>query len=208
MSTAQQLADGVAALGIALPEGAQARLLAYLALLLKWNRTYNLTAVRDEADMVTHHLLDSLTVLPQLGDAKTLADIGSGAGLPGFVLAVARPDLAVTSVEASQKKAAFQQQAKIELGLGNVNIHAGRVESLAADASFDAVISRAFSSLADFVGLAGRLVAGGGRLLAMKGVYPADEIAALPAGWRVVAAPVLAVPGLDAQRHLIILERE
>lgn len=208
MTSAERLSRGVAALGIALPEAAQDKLLAYVALLLKWNKTYNLTAVRDEADMVTHHLLDSLAVLPHLGAAKTLADIGSGAGVPGLVLAAARPDLRVLSVEASGKKAAFQQQAKIELGLVNFEVRAGRVEELPATGAFDAVISRAFSSLADFVRLAGRLVAPAGRLLAMKGVFPADEIAAVPAGWRVSASPVLVVPGLDAQRHLIILERE
>jgi len=207
MNSAQRLAAGIAALGIVLPAEAEAKLLGYLALLLKWNRTYNLTAVRAEDEMVTHHLLDSLAVLPHLGSIATLADIGSGAGLPGLPLALARPELAVVSVEAVSKKAAFQQQAKIELKLGNLRVHGGRVEALPADAAFDAVISRAFSSLADFVRLAGRLVAEGGRLLAMKGVYPAEEIAALPAGWRLAAAPVLVVPGLDAQRHLIILER-
>lgn len=207
MNSAQSLAAGIAALGLGLPAAAEAQLLGYLALLLKWNRTYNLTAVRDEAEMVTHHLLDSLAVLPHLGNIATLADIGSGAGLPGLPLAIARPDLEVVSVEAVSKKAAFQQQAKIELKLGNLRVQAGRVEALPADAAFDAVISRAFSSLADFVRLAGRLVAEGGRLLAMKGVYPAEEIAALPAGWRLAAAPALVVPGLDAQRHLIILER-
>lgn len=208
MTSAEQLSIGVAALGLALPPGAQEKLLAYLALLLKWNRTYNLTAVRNEADMVTHHLLDSLAVLPHLGGATTLADVGSGAGLPGLALAMARPDLQVVSVEAIQKKAAFQQQAKIELGLANVEVSAGRVEALPAEKTFDAVISRAFSSIADFIRLAGHLVAPAGRLLAMKGTYPADEIAAIPPGWRVSASPAIVVPGLDAQRHLIILERE
>jgi len=208
MSSADQLAGGVAALGFALPEGAQEKLLAYLGLLLKWNRTYNLTAVRDEADMVTHHLLDSLAVAPHLGAARTLADVGSGAGLPGLALAMARPELKVVSVEAVQKKAAFQQQAKIQLGLANVEVRPERIEALPDGLAFDAVISRAFSSIADFVRLAGRLAAPQGRLLAMKGVFPADEIAAVPAGWRVAASPSIVVPGLKAQRHLIILERE
>lgn len=208
MTSAEQLSGGVAALGLKLPPAAQDKLLAYLALLIKWNRTYNLTAVRNEADMVTHHLLDSLAVLPQLGDIKTLADVGSGAGLPGLLLAIVRPDLQVVSVEAVQKKAAFQQQAKIELGLANVEVRGERIEALPDEQTFDAVISRAFSSIADFVRLAGRLAAPAGRLLAMKGVYPADEIAAVPAGWRVSASPAIVVPGLEAQRHLIILERE
>lgn len=208
MTSAEQLSAGVVALGLTLPSGAQDKLLAYLALLLKWNRTYNLTAVRDEAGMVTHHLLDSLAALPYLGDVRALADVGSGAGLPGLALAIARPDLGVVSVEAVQKKAAFQQQAKIELGLANVEVRGERVEALSQEKTFDAVISRAFSSIAEFIRLAGRLVAPGGRLLSMKGVYPAEEVAAVPAGWRVSASPAIVVPGLDAQRHLIILERE
>lgn len=204
---AEKLAQGLAQLGMALPDATQRQLLAYVALLAKWNRTYNLTAVRDEAEMVTYHLLDSLAVLPHLGSAGDLADIGSGGGLPGFPLAIAQPELQLHSVEANRKKSTFQQQAKIELGLSNVAVHCGRVESLEAGKRFDAVISRAFSELPEFVRLAGALVADGGRLLAMKGVYPQAEIAAVPPEWRVVAAPVLSVPGLDAQRHLIILER-
>lgn len=207
MRQAEILADGIRALGLALPDEATGRLLDYLALLAKWNRTFNLTAVRDETDMVTHHLLDSLTVLPHLAGVDRLADVGSGAGLPGLVLAIARPDLQLVSVEASQKKAAFQQQAKIELELGNVSIHCGRVEAMEPGVQFDAVISRAFSSLAEFVRLTDRLVGREGRLLAMKGVAPADELAAIPAGWRATASHRLVVPGLDAQRHLIVLER-
>ena len=207
MTPTEQLAAGIAALGLALPEKAEEKLLAYLALLSKWNRTYNLTAVRDEAAMVSHHLLDSLAVLPHLGATGTLADVGSGAGLPGLPLAIARPALELVSIEANQKKSAFQQQAKIELGLANVAIHCGRVEDLKPATLFDAVISRAFSDLAEFVRLAGQLVRAGGRLLAMKGVYPEREIAALPLDWRLVAVPALTVPGLDARRHLIILER-
>lgn len=201
------LEDGIAALGLALPAGAVERLAAYLALLSKWNRVYNLTAIRTLEEMVTHHLLDSLAVLPVLQKALpaglegcTLADIGSGAGLPGIVLAVACPDWRITSVEVVEKKAAFQRQAKIELGLTNFTVHAGRVETLAH--RFDAVISRAFSSLADFVALAGHLA---DDLWAMKGVYPEDEVLALPAGWTVLESHVLAVPGLDARRHLLRL---
>jgi 16S rRNA (guanine527-N7)-methyltransferase len=201
------LHDGIVALGLDLPVGSEERMMAFLALMAKWNRAYNLTSVTREAEMVTHHLLDSLSLLPHLGGARTLADIGSGAGLPGLVLALVRPDLALTSVETVGKKVAFQQQAKIEFRLGNVTVHGGRVEEFHPAAGFDAVVSRAFASLADFVALAGHLVAPGGRLLAMKGVLPADEIAALPAAWRVVDTPRLTVPGLDAQRHLIILER-
>ena len=196
------LADGIAELGLNLPAGAESKLEAFMALLAKWNKSYNLTAIRDRDQMVTRHLLDSLAVLPHLGAINTLADVGSGAGLPGLTLAIARPELRVTSVEASQKKVAFQHQAKIELKLTNVSIHCGRVERLKV--VFDAVISRAFSDLAEFVGLAGPL---SGRLLAMKGAYPEAEIAALPVGWRLAGAVKLNVPGLAAERHLLILER-
>lgn len=202
------LAEGIAALGLDLPAGAEDRLAAYLALLVKWNKVYNLTAIRDPREMVTHHLLDSLAVLPVLeksalaGRCVRLADIGSGAGLPGIVLAIVRPGWSITSVEAVEKKAAFQRQAKIELGLDNVVVHCGRVEELRD--TFDAAISRAFASLADFIGLAGHLAP---CLWAMKGVYPADEVAALPAGWQLAASQELGVPGLGAQRHLLRLER-
>lgn len=206
MNPAEILAAGIVALGLDLPPDTQAKLLAYLALLVKWNRIYNLTAVRREEDMVTQHLLDSLAVLPYL-EATRLADVGSGAGLPGLVLAIARPQLEVVSIESNQKKSAFQQQARIELGLANVAVHCGRVEALNPAAPLDAVISRAFSDLALFVRSAGHLVRAGGSLLAMKGVLPAAELAALPAGWRLAAAHPLAVPGLAAQRHLIVLGR-
>jgi 16S rRNA (guanine527-N7)-methyltransferase len=206
MSHAERLQAGIAALGLSLPDDAVVRLLSYLALLAKWNRTYNLTAVRREDEMVTHHLLDSLAVLPVVEKSalagRRLVDVGSGGGLPGLVLAIARPDLHVTSVEASQKKAAFQQQAKIELGLSNVSIHCGRAEDFKG--VFDAAISRAFASLADFVRFAGHL---SNRLLAMKGVYPADEVAALPPDWHLAASHEISVPGLDARRHLLVLEK-
>lgn len=206
-----RLAEGIAALaalGVSLPAGAEEKLAAYLALLAKWNKVYNLTAIRDPNEMITHHLLDSLAVLPQLqksGLAErlfSLADVGSGAGLPGLVLAIARPDWSLASIEAVDKKATFQRQATIELGLGNVSIHCRRVEDV--HERFDAAISRAFASLADFVGMAGHLA---DTLWAMKGGYPADEIAALPAGWRVAASHPLVVPGLAAERHLLQLER-
>lgn len=200
------LGEGIDALGLALPEGAEGQLAAYLTLLVKWNKVYNLTAIRTPAEMVTHHLLDSLAVLPELkksvpaGRRFSLADIGSGAGLPGLVLAVACPDWSITSVETVEKKAAFQRQAQIELGLKNFTVHGGRVEEMSV--RFDAVIARAFASLADFVDLAGHL---SDCLWAMKGAYPADEIAALPAGWAVRDCQELEVPGLDAQRHLLQL---
>ena len=210
MSLAAVLREGLTGLGLDLPAAVQARLLAYVALLKKWNATYNLTAIRDEAEMVTQHLLDSLSVLPALQElalaGRRWADIGSGAGLPGIPLAIVRPDLDMTLVETVAKKSAFQRQAKIELGLANLTVVNRRVEELPGG-GFDAVISRAFAELADFVRLAGHLPAPDGRLYAMKGLLPEDEISRLPQAWAVVDCIRLSVPGLDAQRHLIILER-
>jgi 16S rRNA (guanine527-N7)-methyltransferase len=210
MSLAAQLKDGLATMGLDLPPVRQASLLAYVALLKKWNRTYNLTAIRDESEMVTQHLLDSLSILPALQESalagRRWADVGSGAGLPGIPLAIARPDLDMTLIETVEKKSAFQRQAKIELGLANITIAGGRVEDMAA-AQFDAVVSRAFAELGDFVGLAGHLPSQSGRLYAMKGVLPENEMARLPRGWAVAECMKLSVPGMDAQRHLIVLER-
>lgn len=196
------LRDGINALDLTLPSDAEQKLQGYLALLAKWNRVYNLTAIRDTEQMVTHHLLDSLAVLPHLGAVGTLLDVGSGAGLPGLTLAICRPDLQVTSVEANQKKAAFQQQVKIELGLSNVSVRCGRIEAFTG--SFDAAISRAFAELRDFVRVTSHLTP---RLFAMKGVYPKDELDRLPSNWRLAETIKLDVPGLDAERHLMVLEK-
>lgn len=210
MSLATTLHEGIAALGLDVPPAVQSKLLGYVALLKKWNGTYNLTAIRDESEMVTQHLLDSLSLLPALEKSalagRRWADVGSGAGLPGIPLAVVRPDLDMTLIEAVEKKSAFQRQAKIELGLKNLAVLNGRVEDLPGG-TFDAVVSRAFAELADFVRLAGHLLAPGGRLYAMKGQEPTDEISHLPSDWRVLESAQLNVPGLDAQRHLIVLER-
>ena len=208
---AGQLAEGIAALGLALPQETVDRLLAFGELLLKWNKVYNLTAIRSPQEVITHHLLDSLAVLPRLEAVVRVADIGSGGGLPGIVLAIVRPGLIVSSIETVGKKASFQQQAKIELGLGNFSVFNKRVEQVEADAlpagAADGVISRAFSSLADFVRLSAHLLAEDGALYAMKGVQPVDELAALPAGWRVAETHALQVPGLDAERHLLVIRR-
>ena len=210
MSLAQQLREGLAALGLELPDAVKAKLLAYVALLKKWNATYNLTAIRDEGEMVTQHLLDSLSVLPVMQKSalagRRWADIGSGAGLPGIPLAIVRPDLDMSLIETVEKKAAFQRQAKIELALANVTVVNRRVEDVPGGA-FDAVISRAFADLAEFVRLAGHLLTQGGRLYAMKGLLPEEEISHLPPGWAVVDCTRLNVPGLDAQRHLLVIER-
>ena len=204
MTLARQLAQGVAQLGLALPGPAQQRLLDYLALLQKWNKVYNLTAVREAPRMVSQHLLDCLAVAPHVGAAAIL-DVGSGAGLPGIPLALVLPDSRVTLLEANHKKAAFLKQAQIELNLGNVEVVCERVEAWRSDRRYEIVVSRAFSDLAEFVRLAGRHVAPGGRLAAMKGIFPHEEIALLPQGWRLQQAVELSVPALLASRHLLLL---
>jgi len=201
--TTTSLAAGLAKLGLDLPETAQAKLLAFRDLLLKWNKTYNLTAVREPDQALSHHLLDSLAILPWVG-AGSLLDVGSGGGLPGIPLAIARPELAVTLVDAIHKKTSFQQQAAIELDLGNVRVIHPRVEEL--QGQYDQIASRAFSDLGEFVALTRHLLAPGGRWLAMKGVQPTAELAGLPADVAVEASHSLAVPGLAAERHLIILK--
>ncbi len=201
-----ELARGIAALGVDLPAEAQARLMAFATLLAKWNRVYNLTALRDESQVLTHHLLDSLAVLPHL-EATRLADIGSGGGLPGIPLAIARPQCQIALVETSHKKASFLEQARIELGLENLDVINDRVEQWYPATQCDAIISRAFSDIADFVRLTDHLLGEGGRWYAMKGVLPHDEIAQLPAGYRVERVIPLDVPGLGAARHLVVIER-
>ena len=204
----QTLRRAAAAMGVALSDAAVDKLLAYQALMIKWNRTYNLTAIRDPEEMLVHHLLDSLVVAPLLPHGPlTLADVGSGGGLPGIPLAIARPEIQVTLIETSSKKSAFQQQVKIELGLSNVSIYSGRVEDYKDKGSFDAVISRAFAELRDFVTWSGDLAKPQGRLYAMKGIYPEAEVAALPIGWTVLDSQPLVVAGLDAQRHLLTIGR-
>lgn len=197
------LAAGLAELGIALPEEAQHKLLAFRDLLLKWNKTYNLTALRDPAQAISHHLLDSLAILPHIG-AGPLLDVGSGGGLPGIPLAIARPELSVSMVDTVQKKATFLQQAAIELGLKNIQAHHARVEEM--QGQYAQISSRAFAEIGLFISLTRHLLAPGGRWLAMKGVRPDDELQALPADITVEAIIPLKVPGLDAERHLIILK--
>ena len=190
---------GLGELALALPASAREQLIAYVALIEKWNRTYNLTAIRAPLSMVSHHLLDSLAVLPHLpmpSARAALADAGSGAGLPGFPLAVARPDWRVTLAEANQKKAAFLRQAVIELGLSNVEVYEGRVEAWRPAARFAIVISRAFAELAEFIAACRHLVEPGGFLAAMKGTPPGEKT-----GCEVFR---LKVPLLDAQRHLVL----
>ena len=191
---------GLREMGIVPPPGARERLLEYVALLAKWNRTYNLTAIRDPLAMVPHHLLDSLSVLPHLplgSEQARLADAGSGAGLPGIPLAIARPGWRVALAESSQKKAAFLRQAAFELELDNVEVHEGRVERWRPQPLFDLVISRAFAALGDFLAACRHLATPAGTLAAMKGAAPPDRRAAC-------VLIRLHVPLLEAQRHLIL----
>lgn len=208
-ATLVALAEGLARLNLALPADTQQKLLDYLALVQKWNKVYNLTAVRDAGKMLTHHLLDSLAVVPHVANAKSILDVGSGAGLPGIPLALALPDAHVTLLDSNQKKAAFLHQVMIELKLANTTVICERVEKYQLNQTFSVVVSRAFSDLPAFVEQAGRLVAPGGILLAMKGVHPAAEIAQLPGnprGFKLSSVTSLTVPGLAAERHLVFLK--
>jgi 16S rRNA (guanine527-N7)-methyltransferase len=179
MNAGAELADGLAALDLALSSETRRRLLNYVDLLEKWNKVYNLTAVRGRAQMITHHVLDSLAVVPHI-EAERLLDVGSGAGLPGIPYALARPDSHVTLLDANEKKAAFLRQAMIELELRNVAVTCARVEKWHSSTLFDAVVSRAFSDLNKFITLAGRLCAARGVLAAMKGAFDASTVAVAP----------------------------
>jgi 16S rRNA (guanine527-N7)-methyltransferase len=199
------LARGVDALGLALRKPQIESLERYLDLLEKWNRVYNLTAIRERDRMVTHHLLDSLAVLPYVKGPRVL-DVGSGAGLPGVPLALANLALHVTLLESNHKKAAFLRQAVADLALANAAVETQRVESWETPAQFDTIVSRAFAELGQFVAWTGRLLAAGGTLLAMKGIYPRDELAHLPRGYRVKTTVKLDVPQIAAERHLVLIE--
>lgn len=202
------LADGARTLQLDLNDAQLGKLMDYLALLSKWNAVYNLTALRDPKQMVTHHLLDSLTVVPAFAGATNILDVGAGGGLPGIVLAIARPDMRVSMVDTVHKKTAFLTQVKAELGLANVTVYTSRVEQLKVPQKFDVITSRAFAELNDFVTWSGHLLEEGGHFIALKGVMPNEEIARLPAGWKVGKVESLTVPGLDAERHLVFIEAE
>ena len=206
MNLTPQVTQGLEAMGIALDQASLARLVAHLHLVAKWNRVHNLTAVREPGQMVVVHLLDSLSLLAHLGGARTLIDVGSGAGFPGIPVAIARPDVQVTLLDSSHKKGTFLEQARTELALDNTRVVCERVENYRPEAGFDVVVSRAFADLGDFVTQAQHLVAPGGRMLAMKGVYPFEEIARVPPTHRVADVVELSVPSLDAKRHLVRVE--
>lgn len=203
MNLARELGDGIAAMGIAVTPEQQQKLLDYLALLHKWNKVYNLTAVREPGQMVSNHLLDSLAVLPHLWPQRWL-DVGCGGGLPGIVLAVMRPEWSFTLLDSNSKKTGFVQQAAIELGLRNVQVHCGRVEQWQPEEKFDGIISRAFAEAADLVKLTQHLLKQDGKWAAMKGA-PEQELAKLPAGIEVEKVITLHVPKLEAARSLVVM---
>jgi len=208
MTQRAALERGLGELGIVLPSRACDQLIAYVTLLAKWNRSYNLTAIREPHAMVSHHLLDSLAVLPHLplGEKGRLADAGTGAGLPGIPLALARPQWHIALIESNQKKAAFLRQATIELGMKNVEVHEGRVEAWHPTLLFAVVISRAFAELTEFVAACRHLLDAGGTLAAMKGKTPDREVKKLPSDVRCKSMVRLHTPQLDAERHLVLCE--
>lgn len=205
------LEEGAQAMGLALSAAQIDKLMAYQALLAKWNKVYNLTALRDPAQMVTHHLLDSLSAVSAFAGAQRVLDVGAGGGLPGIVLAIwaaeAQPQMQITLVDTVSKKTAFLNQVKAQLHLGNVTVLHARVEQLPVEQQYDVITSRAFAELKDFVTWSNHLLQQGGKYIALKGVLPQEEIDRLPAGWKVQQVQPLQVPGLDAERHLIFMER-
>tara|TARA_Y100001973_G_scaffold103852_1_gene172066 strand:- start:673 stop:1308 length:636 start_codon:yes stop_codon:yes gene_type:complete len=202
----RQLSDGLAAMSLSLSESQQQQLLAFLALLNKWNKAYNLTAVRDERVMVSRQLLDSLSILPWI-TTNHLLDVGAGGGLPGIPLAIVFPEKRFTLLDSNGKKTRFLNQCVLELGLSNVEVIHGRAEDCQPDQPFTQISSRAFTALENLVIWCGQLLASEGEFLAMKGQYPDDEVAALPAGWQVESSHSLKVPGADGERHLLIVTR-
>ena len=209
------LKQGLAALNISLSDDQQQLLLQYVALLNKWNKIYNLTAVREPERMIGLHILDSLAVLPHLGNIKNLLDVGSGGGLPGIPLAIVRQDLQVTMLDSLQKKTTFVRQAIGELALCNATVVCERVEQFKPTEKFDGVVSRAFAELSDFLDGAQHLVANGGRMFAMKGQHPAEEISRMSVTSTKMSTTVftvekvieLKVPQVDGQRHLVVLKK-
>lgn len=219
----KRLEIGLDVIGLKLEPSQIDTLFAYLTLLRKWNSVYNLTAIRHPDEMLTHHLLDSLAAVPALAEAARsnvvpnaargrVLDVGSGGGMPGIPLAISAPDVSVLMVDIVQKKTAFLTQCRAQLRLTNASAHWGPVEKIDDPDGYAVITSRAFAELSDFVKLSGHLLAPGGKLLAMKGVYPQDELDRMEAAglmqlWQVDAVPKLAVPELDAERHLVVLSR-
>ena len=203
----RQLAQGLVDLNLELDSASQQQLLAFLALLNKWNRAYNLTAVREPRQMVSRQLLDSLSILPFV-TADHLLDVGAGGGLPGIPLAITLPDRRFTLLDSNSKKTRFLTQCVLELGLKNVEIIHGRAESCDPAIRYRQISSRAFTALDNLVNWCGHLLADEGEFLAMKGQFPDDEVAALPVGWQVTSRQSLSVPGSDGDRHLLVIGRD
>ena len=201
------LATGIKELDLDLNQQQHEQLLDYLALLFKWNAVYNLTSVRDPMQMMTHHLLDSLAAVPAFAGAQQVLDVGAGGGLPGMVLAIARPDMNVAMIDTVHKKTAFLTQVKAELGLVNVTVYTKKVQELEVTTKFDVITSRAFADLSDFVNWSGHLLAEGGQFIALKGTAPPEEQERLPTEWKVAKLTPLQVPGLKAERHLVVIQR-
>lgn len=208
---AQLLEKGLAGLQLALSQTQQDQLLDYLALLHKWNHVYNLTSVRDPLQMMTLHLLDSLAAVPAFDGAANVLDVGAGGGLPGIVLAIARPDMKVSMIDTVHKKTAFLTQVKVELGLANVTVYTKKVQDLQVKQPFDVITSRAFADLSDFIEWSRHLLADDGRFIALKGTAPQDERERLQdrlqGDWKVQDLQALRVPGLEAERHLVFVQR-
>lgn len=200
-----KLSKGIQQLGLDINEQQKDQLLRYLNLLIKWNKAYNLTAVRDPLEMIDRHLIDSLSVVPYI-KANRLIDVGSGPGLPGIPLAICHPELDVTTLDSNGKKTRFQLQAKTELGLNNLTVINERVENCNFE-PFDQVISRAFASLQDMINWTHQLCHHEGVFLAMKGLYPEEELSALPDGYELKTCYPLDVPGTEGERHLLVLGR-
>ncbi|MFA6061571.1 MAG: 16S rRNA (guanine(527)-N(7))-methyltransferase RsmG [Gallionella sp.] len=198
----EELQQGIIQLDLSIDDETQKKLLAYLALLVKWNKVFNLTAIRDPKQMVSHHLLDSLAVLPHIGAGRWL-DVGCGAGLPGVVMAIVRPDLQVTMLDSNSKKTGFVQQAIIELGLQNAQVKCTRVEDFQPSDKFDGIISRAFTELGDFLRITRHLISPTGSWVAMKGLAE-QELPGVPVDCKIESVIKLAVPGLNAARSLVI----
>ncbi|MDP1593062.1 MAG: 16S rRNA (guanine(527)-N(7))-methyltransferase RsmG [Gallionella sp.] len=202
MALSEGLERGIVQLGMQVSSEKQVKLLDYLALLVKWNKVYNLTAIRDPQQMLSHHLLDSLAIIPYLGAGRWL-DVGCGAGLPGLVVAIVQPEWQFVLLDSNSKKTGFVQQAIIELGLRNVQVRCARVEEYQTADKFDGITSRAFTELGDFLRMTRHLIAPQGRWVAMKGM-PENELSGMPDDCVMEKIIPLSVPGLDAARCLVI----
>lgn len=202
----QVLSAGLAELGISASQQQQQQWLAYLDLLAKWNKAYNLTAVRDRAAMLNRHLFDSLSVAPYI-TSRRLLDVGAGAGLPSIPLAILWPDRQITALDSNGKKTRFMQQVKAELHLDNLTVVQSRVQSFRPPVLFEGITARAYATLAEIVNSSGHLLAQAGTIWAMKAFIDPDELSALPKPYKVSACLPLRVPGADAERHLVVIER-